>query len=88
MPHRLFTLQRDQDLTGISGIGIVAEGCVFSNGRAVLMWQARGLESLVLHDSLENIEKIHGHDGRTRVVFMDNLDRQNPTILSGLVLET
>jgi hypothetical protein len=74
MRPRLFHLVRDEDHTGVSGTGIVAEGAVFSTGRVALHWTSNGLNSTALHDSLENLIAIHGHGGRTRIVFMDELD--------------
>jgi hypothetical protein len=74
MKPRVFHLIRDEDHTGVSGTGIVAEGIVFSTGRVALHWTASGLSSTALHDSLENLVAIHGHSGRTRVVFLDELD--------------
>ncbi len=74
MKPRLFQLVRDEDSSGVSGTGIVAEGAVFSPGRVALHWISKELCSTPLHDSLENVVQVHGHDGRTRVVFLDALD--------------
>jgi hypothetical protein len=74
MKPRLFHLERDEDHTGVSGTGIVAEGVVFSTGRVALHWVSNGLSSTALHDSLENLIAVHGHSGKTRVVFLDGLD--------------
>jgi hypothetical protein len=38
MSVRLFTLDRKEDVSGTSGIGIVAEGIEFSNGKCALAW--------------------------------------------------
>lgn len=65
---RLFTLVRDEDETGISGTGIVAEGVEFSNGMCVLSW-IPGVQSIALYPSIMQLEVIHGHNGRTRVVY-------------------
>ena len=35
---RRFRLFRNEDPTGISGTGYIAEGCIFSNGVVVLNW--------------------------------------------------
>ena len=67
---RRFLLVRTEDVSGISGTGTVAEGIVFSTGRAVLQWVTR-LRSLALYDSMEDVEAIHGHDGRTTVQWLD-----------------
>jgi hypothetical protein len=70
LTSRRIELHRDQDVTGVSGIGRVAEGVVFENGHVVLRWLGE-LTSTVHHSSVENVRRIHGHDGRTRVVWID-----------------
>jgi hypothetical protein len=67
---RTFVLQRDQDVSGVSGVGVVAEGVEFSDGCVVLRWLSAWPTSVVFHDrGIESVEAIHGHDGRTRIVF-------------------
>lgn len=74
---RMFTLQRDVDETGISGTGVVAEGIEFSDGVVALRWLvptgapgAGNPTSVVFHDNgIESVHKIHGHGGKTRIVF-------------------
>lgn len=69
---RPFVLVRDEDETGVSGTGVVAEGTVFSDGTAVLRWLTEWPTSVVFHDrGLAAIEAVHGHGGKTRVVFTD-----------------
>ena len=48
---RRFQLQRNFDITGVSGVGIVARGVRF-----------------------EDAVTIHGHDGATQFVFVDDGD--------------
>lgn len=67
---RRFYLQRDQDVTGVSGVGRVAEGVVFSTGWVALTWLTE-VNSLVFYPSMMNVEHIHGHGGMTRIVFED-----------------
>jgi hypothetical protein len=67
---RRFSLQRLQDITGISGTGRVAEGVIFSTGWVALTWLTE-VNSLVFYPSIMNVERIHGHDGRTVIVFED-----------------
>lgn len=82
---RLFVLVRDRDHTGVSGEGVVAEGVQFSTGRVALHWIAGGISSTALHDSLENVEAIHGHGGSTRVVFLNGDGNRDQAPLSNLV---
>lgn len=67
---RRFHLVRDVDVSGTSGTGIVAEGTLFSSGKAVVAWTTR-YSSVAVYDSLAELEAIHGHQGRTRIVWID-----------------
>lgn len=67
---RRFRMLRTEDETGVSGIGFVAEGCTFSNGQVVLAWVTK-TRSLAVYDSMEDLVVIHGHDGKTQIVWVD-----------------
>lgn len=67
---RRFHLQRDQDATGVSGTGKVAEGVQYTNGWCSMMWLTE-VFSLVTYPNIESVEKIHGHGGMTQIVFED-----------------
>lgn len=73
---RAFLLIRDEDETGISGTGVVAEGVEFSDGRVVLRWQTHGNShhSTVVWDDIESVVAIHGHGGRTWVQFATDIN--------------
>jgi len=68
---RTFHLQREEDETGISGTGRVAEGVEFSDGRVAMRWQTHGGEhnSTVLWDDINSVVAIHGHNGKTQIVW-------------------
>lgn len=66
---RQFVLNRLEDETDISGTGIVAEGVEFHNGRVALCWLSSP-SSIIIHDNMTSVEKIHGHDGKTVVEFL------------------
>jgi len=68
---RGFLLQRDEDETGVSGTGCVAEGVLFSDGMVALRWVVGEHRSTVIWQSMEAVETIHGHNGKTRVVWLD-----------------
>lgn len=68
--HRRFVLQRDEDETGISGTGIVVEGVEFSDGRVAYRWMSEHRTDQ-LADSMEKVEIVHGHNGKTRIVWID-----------------
>lgn len=66
---RTFVLCRDEDATGISGTGIVAEGVEFKDKRVALRWCVGQSRSTVIWDSIDDVHAIHGHEGETRVIF-------------------
>ena len=67
---RRFELHRDTDVSGISGTGVVAEGVEFSDGTVAIRWRSL-TASTVLWSSIEDVERIHGHGGATRIVWVD-----------------
>lgn len=64
-----FVLHRHHDVSGVSGTGIVADGFEFPDGRVCMRWRGED-GSTVIHDSIETVEKIHGHGGNTVVVWI------------------
>lgn len=69
---RRFHLERDVDISGVSGTGVVAEGVEFSDGTVALRWCSEWPTSVVFHDrGMAAVEKIHGHSGATRIVWDD-----------------
>jgi hypothetical protein len=64
-----FALYRHQDVTGVSGTGTVAHGVRFADGQVVIRWLGDA-PSTVVWASLEDALRVHGHDGRTRVVWL------------------
>ncbi|MET0885035.1 MAG: hypothetical protein ABWX92_01170 [Mycetocola sp.] len=72
MTARRFELHRDVDETGISGTGVVAEGIITTDGMAMMRWLTEWPSSICFYDrGLESVEQIHGHNGKTRIVFLD-----------------
>lgn len=67
---RRFHLVREEDVSGTSGTGIVAEGCLFSTGKTVIAWTTR-YTSVAMYDSLAELEAIHGHQGKTTITWID-----------------
>jgi hypothetical protein len=86
MRARRFQLQRDVDHTGVSGVGVVADGEEFDGpGRVVwpdgrvqelrsgwvrLVWRGPN-SSTVLWGSVRDAMAVHGHHGATRLVWLD-----------------
>jgi hypothetical protein len=69
--HRRFDLIRFEDETNISGTGRVAEGVQFSNGKCVMSWTT-DVSSVVVYESIEDVEYIHGHQGKTVIKWIDD----------------
>lgn len=65
---RSFWLDRREDASGVSGTGTVAEGFEFSDGHCALRWLTE-TSSTAFYDSLADVVSIHGHEGKTIVVF-------------------
>jgi hypothetical protein len=73
-----FKLLRDKDVTGISGIGIVAIGCYFQlfnqdfspnpGNIAVMQWLTAPKSTAWYTQGWEQIKLIHGHKGKTKIV--------------------
>lgn len=78
-----FYLKREEDISGFSGLGIVAKGCVFTTvGRkekfcvstrhgniAVMQWCTK-YGSINWYEDIADIIKIHGHEGRTKLFYV------------------
>lgn len=67
---RRFYLDRTADESGVSGVGRVAEGVQFSSGWVALTWLSE-VSSVAFYPSIADVEHVHGHGGRTRVVWED-----------------
>lgn len=67
---RRFHLVRLEDVTGVSGIGRVAEGVEFHDGRVEMSWFGPQHTSEGAPD-WQTIIAIHGHGGRTVIEWLD-----------------
>lgn len=68
---RRFALRRDRDPSGVSGVGIVAYGTSYPGGAATLAWCSGPIQSVTVFASVADLERIHGHDGDSVVVWLD-----------------
>lgn len=67
--HERWILYRREDATGVSGTGTVAEGVTWSDGSVSMRWCVDGKpRGTTVYESEEDVEEIHGHDGRTQIV--------------------
>lgn len=65
---KTFHLVRDEDETGISGTGVVAEGVIFRNNWVAVHWLTQ-YTCVNIYSSIAEVEAVHGHQGKTRIVF-------------------
>lgn len=68
---RRFYLERRVDVSGVSGTGVVAVGVEFPSGFCVLEWQTE-TATTEFAPNIDNIVTVHGHDGKTQVIFIDD----------------
>lgn len=67
---RRFQVVRTADVSGTSGVGIVAEGVEFSDGSVCVHWISQ-LTSHELPANMKVWDAIHSHGGKTRVEWID-----------------
>lgn len=68
---RPFELVREEDVSGCSGVGVVAHGAVMPSGRVFLEWLpgVTGAVSVGIYESVDAMLAIHGHQGRTHIRY-------------------
>lgn len=66
-------LWRREDESGVSGTGVVAEGVQFADGSAALRWKT-AYRSTAVYASMDDVQRIHGHGGKTRIVWCDHYE--------------
>lgn len=76
---RAFWLSRKEDMSGVSGVGVVAEGVQFHDGQCVISWYGQ-LHSINVYPDIDTLIRIHGHEGRTEVVWDDRDDEKVETV--------
>lgn len=79
---KFYLLIRDEDVSGQSGTGIVAEIFEDFRGRVELRWRLPPY-GCTTYESLEDLIKVHGHGGRTYAVKLAEI----PTEIEDLALE-
>lgn len=70
MGMKMFQLLRLEDVSGVSGCGKVAEGCLFDTGEAVVHWLGNH-GSINIYKCLDDIIWVHGHNNKTKIIFED-----------------
>ena len=69
---RRFNLVRNEDESGVSGTGVVAQGIQFDDGTCAMRWLT-AKSSVAFYDSISDLESIHGHGGKTVVGWIDDV---------------
>lgn len=67
---RRFGLRRYNDISGVSGTGIVADGVQFEDGSVALRWRGKAPATAVWA-SIELMLVAHGHEGATVIEWYD-----------------
>lgn len=71
---RAFMMIREQDETGISGTGVVAEGIEYSDKTVAIRWLTpHNGSSTVVWNKIEDAIHVHGHNGKTQFVFTEEI---------------
>jgi hypothetical protein len=70
---RRFNLVRNEDESGVSGTGIVAQGVQFDDGTCAMRWLTEYSSTAIYNDIVE-LYKIHGHGGKTVIGWIDTLN--------------
>lgn len=63
-----FFLHRTEDVSGTSGLGVVAQGVQFDDGQCVVHWNDR-FGSIGVYKSMQDVVDIHGHGGKTEIMW-------------------
>ncbi|MFB7212731.1 hypothetical protein [Streptomyces sp. NPDC056255] len=75
---RRFVLRRSVDVSGISGLGDVADGVLWPDGTASVRWRGEHPSSVFWDRGRASVELIHGHGGATSAVFLDADESAGP----------
>lgn len=67
---RRFKVKRDEDESGVSGTGIVAEGVEFDDGSVAMKWLSHK-STITFFANIKHLKDLHGHGGKTKVVWID-----------------
>lgn len=67
---RRFYLRREKDVSGVSGVGIVAMGVMFADMSVALHWESK-FSSINIYKSIADLLLIHGHGDATKLEWLD-----------------
>jgi hypothetical protein len=69
--QRRFELLREEDVIGVSGTGVVAEGVEFSHGMVAISFISGPCHGVEVWTSIKEAKMIHGHGGKTKFEYKD-----------------
>ena len=73
---RRFYLNRSEDVSGNSGTGRIANGVQFPDGVCVIRWIGK-TPTTTIYNNIKHLEQLHGHEGKTKVVWIDKSTKRN-----------
>ena len=65
-----FFLRRRRDVSGVSGVGDVANGVLFDDGTVAIRW-AGAHATTTIYTGMADVRAIHLHGGATRLIWLD-----------------
>ncbi|WP_205048925.1 hypothetical protein [Streptomyces alboflavus] len=66
-----FTLRRRLDVSGLSGVGDVADGVLWPDGTASVRWRGEHPSAVFWDRGRVSVEFVHGHQGASEIEFTD-----------------
>ena len=67
---RRFHFVRSEDVSGVSGTGVVGEGVEFSCGKVAFTWLSH-MGTVAVYDNIKTLLAVHGHDGKGTIDWLD-----------------
>lgn len=67
---RRFELIRWEDVSGVSGVGLVALGVEFPDGSCAVRWLGE-TPTTTVYNGIADVEHIHTHGGKTELRWVD-----------------
>ncbi|MEW9530767.1 hypothetical protein [Microbispora sp. NPDC049125] len=68
---RRFVLYRNEDVSGVSGVGVRVWGVQWPDGAVAYRWNTP-LATTCVADKVEDVVAIHGHNGATMLIWVDS----------------
>jgi hypothetical protein len=66
----LFILRRYEDVSDVSGTGVVCSGVEFEDGEVAVHWPGQTPSTVIWRD-IRHVEEVHGHGGKSVIEYQD-----------------